>query len=103
MGKALRLLFWFVAVALPFAYGVPRGLALSGTPAVFAPGPAVAIGLVVAVVGTVGLLWCFVEFFRGGEGTPAPYEPPRQLVTRGLYRYSRNPIYAAVLITVVGQ
>ena len=37
-----------------------------------------------------------------GGGTPAPIDAPKRLVTNGVYRYSRNPIYVAVLIAVAG-
>ena len=36
-------------------------------------------------------------------GTPAPVFPTRHLVVTGLYRYVRNPMYAAVVITILGQ
>jgi protein-S-isoprenylcysteine O-methyltransferase Ste14 len=32
------------------------------------------------------------EFARRGRGTPIPYDPPRRLVTSGLYRYVANPM-----------
>ena len=37
-----------------------------------------------------------------GRGTLAPWDPPRALVVRGLYRYSRNPMYVGVLSIVSG-
>src|SRR5262249_8955194 len=42
-------------------------------------------------------VWCFWEFTFTGHGTPAPIDPPKQLVTTGVYRYVRNPIYVGVL------
>jgi protein-S-isoprenylcysteine O-methyltransferase Ste14 len=35
--------------------------------------------------------------------TPAPVAPPERLVVGGLYRYMRNPMYVAVLATIIGQ
>jgi hypothetical protein len=35
---------------------------------------------------------------RAGRGTLAPWAPPTHLVTVGLYRFARNPMYVAVLI-----
>ena len=60
-----------------------------------------AVGLI--VVGVSGLLWCFVDFVRKGEGTPNPLDAPRKLVVNGLYRYSRNPMYVAVLMVLCGE
>lgn len=44
-----------------------------------------------------------VRFVREGRGTPAPVAPPRRLVVRGAFRWSRNPGYLAVLALVAGQ
>jgi protein-S-isoprenylcysteine O-methyltransferase Ste14 len=49
------------------------------------------------------IAWCFVDFVRRGRGTPAPYDPPRELVVAGLYRYVRNPQYVGVVLAVVGE
>jgi protein-S-isoprenylcysteine O-methyltransferase Ste14 len=43
------------------------------------------------------------DFAMTGHGTPSPADPPRTLVARGLYRYSRNPMYVGVLLLVLGQ
>lgn len=45
---------------------------------------------------------CTWDFVRFGRGTPAPMDAPRQLVTRGLYQYVRNPMYLAVLAVIAG-
>src|SRR5262245_4238076 len=54
------------------------------------------------VVGTVLLLWCVRDFYVAGRGTLAPWSPPKHLVTVGLYRYSRNPMYVAVATMLFG-
>jgi protein-S-isoprenylcysteine O-methyltransferase Ste14 len=38
-----------------------------------------------------------------GQGTPAPIDPPRQLVAVGFYRYVRNPMYVGILAMIVGH
>ena len=60
------------------------------------------LGLVPLSVGAVLLLWCVKEFYVAGKGTLAPWAPPRELVVTGLYRFSRNPMYIAVLLVLLG-
>lgn len=64
--------------------------------------PFQAIGLLPIGIGAAGLLWCVREFFVTGRGTLAPWDPPRQLVREGLYRYSRNPMYISVSLLLIG-
>jgi protein-S-isoprenylcysteine O-methyltransferase Ste14 len=69
----------------------------------FDPGPARYLGLVPLAAGVAAIGWCFADFIRRGRGTPAPYDPPRELVVAGLYRYVRNPQYVGVLAAVLGE
>ena len=61
------------------------------------------VGAVFAVFGWLVLLWCARDFAVRGRGTPAPYDPPRQLVVDGLYRFVRNPMYVALVVSLLGQ
>src|SRR5215210_1123004 len=61
------------------------------------------VGAVLIVLGVPALLHAFVRFVLEGIGTPAPVAPPQHLVVGGLYRYVRNPMYIAVISTIVGQ
>ena len=49
------------------------------------------------------LLVCVWDFFQAGRGTLAPFDPPTRLVVRGLYRFTRNPMYNGVLALLLGQ
>lgn len=60
-------------------------------------------GGVVAVIGAVVLVHTFFRFVIEGIGTPAPVAPTKTLVVGGLYRHVRNPMYLAVVATIVGQ
>jgi len=62
-----------------------------------------AVGAVLVALGGTGLLDSFTRFAVEGLGTPAPVFPTRHLVVSGLYRYVRNPMYVAVVSTIVGQ
>ena len=53
--------------------------------------------------GVVILLRCVWDFFAIGKGTLAPIDPPRHLVVRGLYRYTRNPMYNGVILILIGE
>ena len=61
------------------------------------------VGAVLIVVGVPALLHAFARFVLEGFGTPAPVAPTEHLVVGGLYRYVRNPMYIAVVATIVGQ
>jgi protein-S-isoprenylcysteine O-methyltransferase Ste14 len=45
----------------------------------------------IAVLGVLGVS-AVQEFAQRGKGTPIPYDPPKQLVISGLYRYISNPM-----------
>jgi protein-S-isoprenylcysteine O-methyltransferase Ste14 len=59
-------------------------------------------GLVPLGVGIVLLLECAREFYVVGRGTLAPWAPPTSLVSTGLYKWSRNPMYIAVSLILFG-
>jgi protein-S-isoprenylcysteine O-methyltransferase Ste14 len=61
------------------------------------------VGALFIALGAIGLLDSFVRFALQGLGTPAPVFPTRHLVVSGLYRYVRNPMYVAVVSTILGQ
>jgi len=61
-----------------------------------------AAGIGLLAIGTSLLLWCVREFYVAGKGTLAPWTPPRHLVVSGLYQYSRNPMYVAVALVLLG-
>jgi len=55
------------------------------------------------VIGTTVLIWCFWDFLVKGKGTPAPINPPKELVVSGLYKYVRNPMYVGILLVILGH
>ena len=60
-----------------------------------------AIALMAA--GAVVMLKCIWDFAWTGRGTPAPWDPPRRLVVRGLYRWVRNPMYVGMGLFLIGE
>jgi protein-S-isoprenylcysteine O-methyltransferase Ste14 len=97
--RALAYASLFVGLMLVF---VPARLL--GWTGIAAPvqGPLRSAGMVVAVMGGVLALWCVMEFARRGRGTPAPFDPPRRLVTTGPYRWVRNPMYVGAGLALAG-
>ncbi len=61
------------------------------------------VGVLLIIIGAACLLDSFARFAIQGRGTPAPVAPPAILVVSGLYRYVRNPMYIAVVMTILGQ
>ena len=61
------------------------------------------IGVVPVAIGLLIYAWTAFDFAWTGRGTPAPIDPPRRLVVRGLYRYVRNPMYVGVLLVIMGE
>jgi len=55
------------------------------------------------LIGAAVMLWCAWDFTVKGCGTPAPIDPPRELVISGLYRYVRNPMYDGALLVLFGH
>jgi protein-S-isoprenylcysteine O-methyltransferase Ste14 len=67
---------------------------------------AVLIGLFGAALITIGLtlLVSTIKLFAGvGDGTLAPWDPPKRLVVVGPYRYVRNPMHSGVFMTLFGE
>ena len=55
------------------------------------------------LIGAAIYFWCAWDFTFAGRGTPAPIDPPKELVVRGLYRYVRNPMYVGILLILLGE
>jgi protein-S-isoprenylcysteine O-methyltransferase Ste14 len=76
---------------------------MSTTPALFSFGILRWLAVPLWAAGATITVWCAWAFTVRGRGTPSPTDPPRELVTSGLYRYVRNPIYLGVLIFLLGH
>jgi protein-S-isoprenylcysteine O-methyltransferase Ste14 len=59
-------------------------------------------GMTIGAAGAAVALWCILSFAFLGRGTPAPFDPPRQLVVRGPYGYVRNPMYLGAALALIG-
>src|SRR3954467_3723451 len=94
-----RALFAFLALPGMVAIVVP---ALFAMRRMEAGGAFHALGLLPLGVGFGLLLWCVRDSYVARRGALSPWAPPRNLVTRGVYRFSRNPMYVAVALMLGG-
>jgi protein-S-isoprenylcysteine O-methyltransferase Ste14 len=82
-----------VAVYVPLLLARQRSLAC---------GPLLALAVAILFLGSAIYGWCVWDFATFGRGTPAPIDAPKRLVSRGLYHYTRNPMYVGVLTVILG-
>ncbi len=102
--RAVTLLPGMVTVVVPVLIviigdGLSVGWGLDGIMAALP----VLIGLVLIASGLALWVWTLRLFARIGEGTLAPWDPTRQLVTQGPYSRVRNPMITAVLAVLLGE
>ena len=98
---ALRsLLFLILAPGMVAGY-IPLALLRSGSQ--LETGFLAYLAFPLWLMGGVILLWSFWNFLAQGRGTPAPIDPPKELVAVGFYRYVRNPMYVGILAIIIGH
>jgi protein-S-isoprenylcysteine O-methyltransferase Ste14 len=99
---SVALLPFTVAVLVPFWLARTNNI----TPAVGTTVPLTlvqVVGVLLLVVGLVLFSASLRKFVTEGEGTLAPWDPPRRLVVRGPYRYVRNPMISGVVFVLFGE
>jgi protein-S-isoprenylcysteine O-methyltransferase Ste14 len=84
-----------------WAWFIPRWIARSQGVAFEPNTNPIAIALM--AIGALIMLRCVWDFAWTGRGTPAPFDPPRHLVVRGLYRWVRNPMYLGMGLFLGGE
>jgi protein-S-isoprenylcysteine O-methyltransferase Ste14/pimeloyl-ACP methyl ester carboxylesterase len=94
----LRALLAFLALPGLVAFVAPLLIARSEIRA----GAFNAFALLLLIPGITLLIWCVRDFLVTGKGTLAPWDPPRNLVSSGPYRFSRNPMYVGVSLILFG-
>lgn len=61
------------------------------------------VGLVVLAIGLILFFASLRRFASEGQGTLAPWDPPRRLVVRGPYRFVRNPMISGVVFILAAE
>ena len=99
LGKLSLLFFLFIVLVMAPFEMIRLSDALKWPRLRIPGGRVLAGGLVLGAVA----IWAYASrlFSQLGKGTPFVTDPPKQLVTAGLYRYSRNPIYVAHMAFVL--
>jgi protein-S-isoprenylcysteine O-methyltransferase Ste14 len=101
MGAVLRHLLAIAVFPATMAGVVPALLYRGAT---WAPrGALVVAGALLVAGGLVLLATTIALFARVGQGTLAPFDPPRRLVVRGVYRHVRNPMISGVIAILLGE
>ena len=95
-----------VVILPPVALALTVGLAwLAGRfwPLPFLPDPLPHLwpGVALIALGFAMELWALVLFHRAGTN-PLPTRPTTAVIEAGPYRFSRNPIYVGMLLSVIG-
>lgn len=94
----LRAIFAFFSLPALVAGVLPWMISHIPAPVVFRSG----YGMAPIFLGSVILLVAVISFYVRGCGTLAPWDPPKHLVVRDLYRFNRNPMYVGVILAVWG-
>ena len=93
-GGGFILLWGWVALSLYYRYDITLGIALSDWTGI--------LGTAVMAAGGILAFACVATFVTRGEGTPAPFDPPRKFVADGPYKFVRNPMYIGGFVVLLG-
>jgi protein-S-isoprenylcysteine O-methyltransferase Ste14 len=83
---------WLAVSVRPFDSQLPMSLPVWLRP----------LGFILASAGALLAGICIATFVTKGRGTPAPFDPPREFVASGPYRYVRNPMYVGAAAAILG-
>ena len=61
------------------------------------------LGYISFLIGLFLAGWTNRLFLTIGDGTPAPWDPPRNFVLQGPFLYVRNPMMLAVFLLLLGE
>lgn len=62
---------------------------------------AIIAGTALAIAGAATMASAWILFLRTGQN-PAPWTPSPELIARGVYRFTRNPMYVGMTILMIG-
>lgn len=89
----------FVPPPLIFASLLALGLAMDRDPIEFRA--LLVIGMAAGLTG-LGLIAAALGVFRAGKTRPEPWQPASTLISGGVYRFTRNPMYLGMTMLCLG-
>jgi protein-S-isoprenylcysteine O-methyltransferase Ste14 len=99
---ALRTLIYVPSFIFFFGWVALGVRAFDPSIGIFLPVWTRVLGIIVMIAGIVLVLICAGVFVARGRGTPAIFDPPREFVALGPYKYVRNPMYVGGFILLMG-
>jgi len=91
------LTFLFLLPEIVFALRAGRGW----SPLLQMPGWQRQLGIQLLLLLAIPGVSAVMEFAQRGNGTPIPYDPPKRLVTSGIYRYCTNPMQLSCALVML--
>ena len=99
---AIAVLPFTVAVIVPFWIARRNGTSIGAGDSTLAIGTQL-LGAGLLAMGVALFVASLRRFATNGNGTLAPWDPPRELVISGPYQYVRNPMISGVVITLFAE
>jgi protein-S-isoprenylcysteine O-methyltransferase Ste14 len=96
LGLLVIVVVWFVIPVLMITSNILCGLPVITN--IYAK----ALGFVVFILGFSAMIYTVYYHLVTGRVTPVAVEPPKKFIKEGFYKYSRNPMYIAILTTFFG-
>jgi len=100
---AIAVLPFTVTVLVPAWIYRTYGVEMPAWPPTWRAGAVLFAGIVALAAGIVLFVASLRRFAAEGDGTLAPWDPPRKFVATGPYRYVRNPMITGVLLILLAE
>ena len=94
------LVFLFLLPEVAFALRPAAGMDSVWKPLFRMPQPMLATAVQIIAIAALPGVSAVMEFAQRGNGTPIPYDPPRRMVTSGIYRYCANPMQLSCAVVM---
>ena len=59
------------------------------------------LGIIICILGILIMIFALKEFYANQE-SPAPFISTKKIITTGIFRFSRNPMYLSFFISTLG-